>query len=54
MSLTIKRARKILGKTAKNLSDKQLKNEINTAVFLAELFIEKYPELRKNYSTYKV
>ncbi len=36
--MTIKEARKILGKLANNLSDEQLKNEIEVVDFLSELF----------------
>jgi len=43
--MTIKKARKILGKLAKNLSDKELEKELEIAEFLSELLLQIYPEL---------
>jgi len=40
--MTIRQARKILGKLAINLSDEELKKEIGNAMFNAEIFWQNY------------
>lgn len=42
--MTIKQARKILGKLGKNLSDKQIEKEIENVNFLAEIYLKDYPK----------
>lgn len=42
LMLTIKQARKVLGKSSVNLSDEQLQKELEVASFLSELLFEKY------------
>ncbi len=44
--MTIKKARKILGKAGEELSDKQLKKELEVADFLSELLLQAYPDLQ--------
>ena len=45
--MTVKKARKILGKLAKSLSDEQIKKELEVSVFLAELILKEYPDYLK-------
>ena len=45
--MTVKQARKILGKMANNLTDKQLEEEIQFSSFIAELFLDYNFKLKK-------
>ena len=47
LKMTIKQARKTLGKLAQNLTNEQLEEEIQTAVFLAELLMQHYSKKLK-------
>lgn len=49
-ALSIKRARKILGKTATGLSDKELEKDIKLAEILKNLFFSQY--VRRSKSKY--
>jgi hypothetical protein len=44
--MTLKEARKRLGKAADNLSDKDLLAEINNAAFLVELIFKEYKKTK--------
>ena len=46
--LTIKRARKILGKLAEGLTDSDLEREIDTAKLLKNIFFNIYAKRRNN------
>jgi len=41
--MTVKKARKILGKLGMKLSDKEIEKELEVSVFLAELILKEYP-----------
>lgn len=46
--LTIKRARKILGKMAESIPDSELEKEIKAAKLLKEIFFASYAKRRTN------
>lgn len=50
--MTIKRARKILGKIADNLTDEEIKRDIQTAEILKSLFFNNYLSQNKSKSAY--
>jgi len=56
--MDVKRARKLLGKAGKNLTDEQIEREISTAEFLANIVIDKFlklsPEERAKFAKNKV
>lgn len=51
--MTLNEAKKILGKSSKNITDVQIKKEIETAEFLANLFLDIYSKKKLNYSELK-
>lgn len=55
--MNIQKARKVLGKEGKNLTDEQISEEINTATVLADIFLDMWfemtPEERKAYKSKK-
>lgn len=46
-TLTLKNARKILGKDAQNVSDEDLEKDIETATLLKNLFFDNFMNKRK-------
>lgn len=49
--ITLKSARKILGKLAENISDEELERELETASMIAEIVLMKYKEERGKINT---
>lgn len=47
-TLTLKSARKLLGKDAQNVSDEELEKDIETAQLLKDLFFKNLKNQRKN------
>ncbi|MFC1654106.1 hypothetical protein ACFL1M_04635 [Patescibacteria group bacterium] len=45
--MTIKQARKILGKASRDISDEQIKDDIRTATLLKDLFFNSLIESKK-------
>lgn len=45
--MTLNKAREILGKSSKNITDEQLQREMETAEFLANLFLDQYLKHKK-------
>lgn len=46
-TLTLKSARKLLGKTVENVSDEELQKDIDTATLLKDFFFDAYLKDRK-------
>lgn len=46
--MTLSKARKVLGKLSKPLSDDQIQKEIDIAASIAEIVLTKYKENQKN------
>ena len=51
LTLTLKQARKILGKDAQNVSDAVLESDIQTATLLKDLFFDFYNKRRNGLAT---
>lgn len=55
--MNIQKARKVLGKEGKNLTDQQISEEINTATVLVDIFLDMWfrmtPEEQKAYKSKK-
>ena len=45
--MTLKQARKILGELGKDLSDEEIRKELEDASFLSELLLERYQIYKK-------